>query len=50
MVTRLAEFNIWVYVDVVFNHMANESDIRADLEYPNRWDREDYKKEADKYR
>lgn len=49
MVTRLAEFNIWVYVDVVFNHMANESDIRADLEYPNRWDREDYKKEADKY-
>ncbi|CED71205.1 alpha-amylase [Aliivibrio wodanis] len=49
MVTRLAELNIWVYVDVVFNHMANESDIRADLEYPNQWDREDYARYPEKY-
>lgn len=49
MVERLTELNIWVYVDVVFNHMANESDIRADLEYPNQWDREDYVKEPEKY-
>jgi alpha-amylase len=49
MVSRLAEFNIWVYVDVVFNHMANESDIRADLEFPNQWDREDYARYPKKY-
>ncbi|MEZ9626142.1 alpha-amylase family protein [Aliivibrio fischeri] len=49
MVERLTELNIWVYVDVVFNHMANESDIRADLEYPNQWDREDYAKDPEKY-
>lgn len=49
MIERLAEFNLWVYVDVVFNHMANESDIRADLQYPNRWDREDYEKDPTKY-
>ena len=49
MVERLAELSIWVYVDVVFNHMANESDIRADLEYPNQWDREDYARDPEKY-
>ncbi|KAB2826376.1 alpha-amylase family protein [Aliivibrio finisterrensis] len=49
MVERLAELSIWVYADVVFNHMANESDIRADLEYPNQWDREDYARNPEKY-
>ncbi len=35
MVQTLAQHGVKTYVDVVFNHMANESDIRNDLTYPN---------------
>ncbi|MDW6005139.1 alpha-amylase family protein [Vibrio mangrovi] len=35
MVATLAEQDIWVYIDVVFNHMANESKQRLDLQYPS---------------
>jgi len=35
MVEVLKEHGLRTYVDVVFNHMANESSIRGDLTYPN---------------
>ncbi len=35
MVNALAEENVWVYADIVFNHMANESKQRSDLQYPS---------------
>nr|WP_117233214.1 alpha-amylase family protein [Vibrio maerlii] len=44
MVEELKAYDLRVYVDVVFNHMANESSIRDDLEYPNHNDLRDYAK------
>lgn len=35
MLVALEEKGIHPYADVVFNHMANESDIRDDLQYPS---------------
>jgi alpha-amylase len=35
MVASLEAYDLWPYIDVVFNHMANESQIRADLQYPS---------------
>ncbi len=35
MVNTLKQHGLRTYVDVVFNHMANESGIRGDLTYPN---------------
>ncbi|WP_282175516.1 alpha-amylase family protein [Vibrio nereis] len=35
MITALKASGVGVYVDVVFNHMANESSIRRDLQYPS---------------
>lgn len=35
MVAALEANDLWPYIDVVFNHMANESNIRPDLQYPS---------------
>ena len=35
MIAALMASGVGVYVDVVFNHMANESSIRRDLQYPS---------------
>ncbi|MFB9136547.1 alpha-amylase family protein [Vibrio olivae] len=42
MINALREFDILVYVDVVFNHMANESSLRSDLQYPSAADMQEY--------
>ncbi|MDF2155124.1 alpha-amylase family protein [Vibrio sp. CAU 1672] len=34
MVAELERYGVLVYVDVVFNHMANEAHLRSDLKYP----------------
>ncbi|MDF5544530.1 alpha-amylase family glycosyl hydrolase, partial [Vibrio parahaemolyticus] len=34
MVRELEQVGVWVYADVVFNHMANEAHLRRDLQYP----------------
>ncbi|WP_295891406.1 alpha-amylase family protein [uncultured Vibrio sp.] len=49
MIKRLAAFNISVYVDVVFNHMANESSIRSDLQYPSPKEIDLYQSESEHY-
>ncbi|MCW8345751.1 alpha-amylase family glycosyl hydrolase [Vibrio sp. ZSDZ65] len=35
MMVTLNALDLWVYIDVVFNHMANESGARLDLQYPS---------------
>ena len=47
MLTTLSDLGVGVYVDVVFNHMANESSIRSDLQYPNQQNMQDYKQNSD---
>jgi alpha-amylase len=42
MMVDLHCHDIWVYVDVVFNHMSNESDIRSDLQFPSDADIQEY--------
>ncbi|USD43915.1 alpha-amylase family protein [Vibrio sp. SCSIO 43135] len=42
MITALKEHDIRTYVDVVFNHMANESSIRNDLQYPSQAELDSY--------
>lgn len=49
MVKALAEHDVWVYVDVVFNHMANESWYRPDLQYPGQKDMLNYQQNWEKY-
>lgn len=49
MIQALNEQGVWVYVDVVFNHMANESSIRDDLNYPSQQELDDYQAQADYY-
>ncbi|WP_406734303.1 alpha-amylase family protein [Vibrio scophthalmi] len=49
MITTLDANGIHVYVDVVFNHMANESDIRHDLQYPNDEILAQYQQESEYY-
>ncbi|MGF1696529.1 alpha-amylase [Vibrio lamellibrachiae] len=49
MIASLAKFNIFVYVDVVFNHMANESSIRSDLQYPSANDVTEYQSNSEYY-
>lgn len=49
MMEALEEQGIWVYVDVVFNHMANESSQRQDLTFPNAQDMTAYQVDADYY-
>ena len=42
MTAALRKHELAIYADVVFNHMANESDLRNDLSYPNSSDLKDY--------
>lgn len=49
MIAALNEHGVWLYVDVVFNHMANESSLRDDLSFPNAQDMAAYKADADYY-
>lgn len=49
MVDTLRQYGLRTYVDVVFNHMANESSIRSDLTYPNQSDRNDYQQDPEYY-
>ena len=49
MVDTLKQHGIRTYVDVVFNHMANESSIRSDLTYPNQNDRNVYQQNPEYY-
>ncbi|WP_234496325.1 alpha-amylase family protein [Vibrio maritimus] len=42
MMDALNELGLWVYIDVVFNHMANESSQRLDLQYPSSQDMANY--------
>jgi len=35
MTDALKKHELHAYADIVFNHMANESDLRSDLNYPN---------------
>ena len=47
MITALSEHGIRVYADVVFNHMANESSFRTDLQYPSCDDMASYQADPD---
>lgn len=49
MINTLAAFDIFVYVDVVFNHMANESMQRSDLQYPSTLQLQEYAQDHDYY-
>ncbi len=49
MIEVLNQYDIRVYADVVFNHMANEAYLRSDLNYPSQVDRESYQKNRQKY-
>ncbi|PSU35906.1 alpha-amylase family glycosyl hydrolase [Photobacterium lutimaris] len=49
MTTALKENDVHVYVDVVFNHMANESHIRQDLIFPSKQVLDEYQQSADNY-
>lgn len=49
MVSTLRELGLRVYVDVVFNHMANEASKRNDLNYPSADDLQSYAKNKEYY-
>ncbi len=49
MVDVLKELGVHVYADVVFNHMANESKVRLDLQYPSAECMKEYQKSSDYY-
>lgn len=49
MVDVLNQRSIYVYADVVFNHMANESHQRLDLQYPAKDVLESYQSDSDYY-
>ncbi|WP_136487429.1 alpha-amylase family glycosyl hydrolase [Vibrio sp. H11] len=49
MINTLSSFGILVYIDVVFNHMANESKQRLDLQYPSSQDIKAYRKKPRYY-
>jgi len=49
MVEALDRVGVLVYADVVFNHMANEAHLRADLQYPRQAVMDEYQQNADKY-
>ncbi|WP_246852457.1 alpha-amylase family protein [Vibrio crassostreae] len=44
MVETLREYGVGVYVDVVFNHMANEAWLRDDLTFPSEAELTEYQK------
>ncbi|MCG6202413.1 alpha-amylase family protein [Psychromonas antarctica] len=49
MIKALEEQGVRVYVDVVFNHMANEAYRRKDLQYPCAMDIKTYNDNKEKY-
>lgn len=49
MLDTLKALGVHVYADVVFNHMANESDKRSDLQYPSDADLADYQRNREYY-
>lgn len=49
MTNALKAFGVNVYADVVFNHMANESKKRLDLQYPSEEDMKHYQKSSRYY-
>ncbi len=49
MVKALGRHDVWVYADVVFNHMANEASIRPDLHYPGPTDMQHYLQQWESY-
>ncbi|MFB1095440.1 alpha-amylase family protein [Vibrio diabolicus] len=49
MVRELEQVGVWVYADVVFNHMANEAHLRRDLQYPRKDVLEEYQQNKQKY-
>jgi alpha-amylase len=49
MVNTLEQHGLRVYVDVVFNHMANEAYQRQDLQYPSVQEMAAYQKDAKYY-
>lgn len=49
MLEALSQHGIALYVDVVFNHMANESHLRDDLTYPNSETLRQYKEQQEHY-
>lgn len=49
MIAQLKLYNIRVYADVVFNHMANESSSRPDLQYPSQSEMDHYQQQSDYY-
>ncbi|PSW15680.1 alpha-amylase [Photobacterium rosenbergii] len=49
MTAVLKEHDVHVYVDVVFNHMANESYLRDDLNFPSDQVLDEYKQSAENY-
>jgi len=49
MLNTLKSSGVGVYADVVFNHMANESAVRSDLQYPSQTELSDYQAENDYY-
>lgn len=49
MVQTLCQHHVQVYVDVVFNHMANESWCREDLQYPSNSDMQHYLEHWERY-
>ena len=42
MIKQLAKYDLHVYADIVFNHMANEAYLRTDLQYPSQEVLQDY--------
>jgi alpha-amylase len=49
MVETLRQHGLRVYVDVVFNHMANEAFKRKDLQYPSQQDIDTYVSQPEHY-
>lgn len=49
MIDELDTYGVFTYADVVLNHMANESDIRSDLSYPNAAELKSYSSQAEYY-
>ncbi|MGR5070499.1 alpha-amylase, partial [Vibrio alfacsensis] len=49
MVEALDRAGVLGYADVVFNHMANEAQLRSDLQFPRQSVMDDYQKNTDKF-
>ncbi|USD67662.1 alpha-amylase family protein [Vibrio sp. SCSIO 43136] len=49
MIEALTQYDLWLYVDVVFNHMANEHHLREDLQYPSADEMAHYQSHQSRY-